>query len=167
MDLILDLNTSTNWVEIWNTQLTIQSSTPEINKLNPFPRVKVPFLVSSPIIAIYSDHPSLKPSWNFGGYMIQSIQTGLTVGGNPDSQANLKKFFLRRINLIFFEKISTTYAIELSIPWWIRNLDVIIWSYTGIRSSEINLTLEEIQASLVEIKLGLNSSGSSSEPFSF
>ena len=165
MDLVLDLNTSTNWIPIWSAELSILSSTPEINKLNPFPKIQVPFLVSSPIVAIYADHPDLEQSWHFGGNIIQKIQTGITVGGSPDSSAGWKKFFLREINLIFFERIATTYAIELQIPWWIRNLNVQLWGYGGTISSDTRLRLEEIQETLVEIQSQLGSGSSSIEPF--
>jgi hypothetical protein len=167
MDLVLDLNTSTNWVQIWEAQLSIINSTPELNKLNPFPKIKVPFLASSPILAIYSNHPTLKPSWNFGGYAVQSIQTGITVGGTPDSAAVRKKFFLREITLIFFERISTTYAIELLIPWWIRDLNVTIWGYNGIISSNTEIRLIEIQAALAALQQQVGSGGSSIEPLGF
>ena len=104
--------------------------------------------MESTIIAVYCESSSAEPSWKYGGRVFQKIFTGLTVGGSAESRVGTAKIWLNEIEVIFFQKVTSTYRLVFNIPYWIRNITVSVYEYTGPIQDTVDSDLQEIKTSL-------------------
>jgi hypothetical protein len=145
---VVELNNSNNWESIYSTNVNAVSVVMQNGKrlINPIPEIVVPVVLDKFILAVsvVTDVPA-ESEWRFAGYINQKINTGLVIGGGQDATSiNGRSLFLDRINLIFFQKISTSYAVSVRVPKWFPSAGVNIWQYTGVddTSEEILITQE-------------------------
>ncbi|QLE55668.1 hypothetical protein [Nostoc sp. TCL26-01] len=145
---VVELSNSANWQSIYSTTVNAVQVPMQDGKylMNPIPEIVVPFVVDKFILAISVDTDVPTDSiWRFAGYINQRISTGLVVGGGQDATTvNGRPLFLDQVNLILFQKISTSYAVSIKVPRWFPRASVNIWEYTGVddTSEEILLTQE-------------------------
>ncbi|MBH8575454.1 hypothetical protein I8752_21065 [Nostocaceae cyanobacterium CENA369] len=114
--------------------------------INPIPEIVVPFVLDKFILAVSveTDVPA-DSVWRFAGYINQKISTGLVIGGVHDATTvRGRPLLLDQINLIIFQKISTSYAVSIKVPRWFPRASVNVWEYTGVddTSEEILLSQE-------------------------
>jgi hypothetical protein len=145
---VVELNNSDNWESIYSTNINAVSVPMQngTSLINPIPEIVVPFVLDKFILAVSVDTDVPTDSvWRFAGYINQKISTGLVIGGGQDATSvSGRPLFLDRINLIFFQKISTSYAVSIRVPKWFLRAAVTVWQYTGVddTSEEILLTQE-------------------------
>ncbi|BAT53783.1 hypothetical protein NOS3756_27460 [Nostoc sp. NIES-3756] len=145
---VVELNNSDNWESIYSTNINAVSVPMEngTSLINPIPEIVVPFVLDKFILAVSIDTDVPTDSvWRFAGYINQKISTGLVIGGSQDATTvRGQPIFLDRINLILFQKISTSYAVSIRVPKWFTRTGVTVWQYTGVddTSEEILLTQE-------------------------
>ncbi|RPH88297.1 MAG: hypothetical protein EHM73_11005 [Chroococcales cyanobacterium metabat2.561] len=84
-----------------------------------------------------------KETWNYAGKVFQKIFTGITVGGNFDSYVDSQSVFFKKVNVIRFNRLTTTYALAFRPPRWVTSLTYSVFVYTGsiVDSSEQKLDL--------------------------
>ncbi len=145
---VVELSNSDNWQSIYSTNINaVQVPMQNGGYLaSPIPEISVPFVLDKFILAVSvdTDVPS-GSTWRFAGYINQKISTGLVVGGSQDATTvKGQPLFLDQINLILFNKISTSYGVSVKVPKWFTRASVIVWEYTGVddTSEEILLTQE-------------------------
>ncbi|MBH8563779.1 hypothetical protein I8748_16535 [Nostoc sp. CENA67] len=145
---VVELNNSDNWQSIFSTNIVAVQVPMQNGKylINPIPEIVIPLLLDKFILAVSveTDVPS-ESNWRFAGYVNQKISTGIVLGGNQDATTvKGKPLFLNQINLIFFDKISTSYAASVKVPKWFPRAAVTVWEYTGVddTSEEILLSQE-------------------------
>ncbi|AFY48903.1 hypothetical protein Nos7524_3100 [Nostoc sp. PCC 7524] len=145
---VVELSNSNNWESIYSTNIyavsvPMQNGT---SLISPIPEIVVPFVLDKFILAVSVDTDVPTNSvWRFAGYINQKISTGIVIGGGQDATAvNGRSLFLDRVNLILFQKISTSYAVSIRVPRWFPRAGVNVWQYTGVddTSEEILLTQE-------------------------
>lgn len=145
---VVELNNSDNWESIYSTNVNAVQVPMQDGRylINPIPEIVVPFLLDKFILAVSVDTDVPADSiWRFAGYINQKISTGLVVGGSQEATTvKDQPLFLNQINLILFEKISTSYAVGIKVPKWFPRASVTVWEYIGVddSSEEILLTLE-------------------------
>ncbi len=145
---VVELSNSDNWQSIYSTNINAVQVPMQDGKYltNPIPEIVVPILLDKFILAVSveTDVPS-GSIWRFAGYINQKISTGLVVGGNQDATTvKGQPLFLDQINLILFNRISTSYGVSVKVPRWFTRAAVTVWQYTGVddTSEEILLTQE-------------------------
>lgn len=121
-----------------------------LERFFPIPEQAISILATSEIVGIYCESESAKAGWKLGATVLQKFQTGIFVGGSPDSYINAAKIWLNQITLINFPKIAEEYAIAFRIPFWIRDLTVSVWFYTGEIADSVEDSLGRIEESLVD-----------------
>lgn len=145
---VVQLNNSDNWESLYSTDITAVQVPLQNGRylLNPIPEIVVPITLNKFILAVNVETEVPEGSiWNFAGYITQKISTGLVVGGSQDATlVRGKSLSLDRINLILFDKISTSYSASIKVPRWFPRAIVTVWQYIGIDdSSEEILATEE------------------------
>ncbi|WP_414579192.1 hypothetical protein [Anabaena sp. CCY 9402-a] len=145
---VVELSNSDNWQSVYFTDIAAMQVPMQDGSqlINPIPEIVIPFLLDKFILAvsITTDVPS-SSTWRFAGYINQKISAGLVVGGNQDvTSVKSQPLFLDQINLIFFNKISTSYGVSVKVPRWFPRAVVTIWEYTGVddTTQEILVTQE-------------------------
>ncbi|MDZ8083956.1 MAG: hypothetical protein RMX35_33455 [Nostoc sp. DcaGUA01] len=145
---VIELSNSDNWQSIYSTNVNaVQVPMQNGGYLSsPIPEILVPFVLDKFILAVSVDTDVPSDSiWRFAGYINQKITTGLVVGGSQDATTvKGQPLFLDQINLILFNKISTSYGVSVKVPKWFTRAAVNVWEYTGVddTSEEILLTQE-------------------------
>lgn len=140
MAIIYDFSNQNNWSLTWSgVKVAPDVSSESLNKYFPIEDFAIPVQFSSPIISIYLVSDSDPGRWIKGGWAKQKIVTGITGGGSPDAYTQIIPLKLRQINICQFSQTVTSFAVVLSIPYWLRHIDITVWEYTG----EITDTLEQ------------------------
>lgn len=143
MPIVYDLGNAANWQLIWDANL--DAPTPPNSRLNsffPIPDFESPIQVSSEIVAVYCTSESDPGTWRRGGFIKQKIRTGIIGGGQNDAYLSIKPLYLRQINTITFPKVSSSYSLEFSVPFWLRQYSLSLYEYTGLIEDTINNDLD-------------------------
>jgi hypothetical protein len=144
---ILQLQNSANWQFIWS------GSSASVALANgsrvPMPPIQVPILLENHTIAIVCTSATARPSWKIAGNVGRRIQTGLGALGVPDTTiVDGRVLRLRSPNLIRFEQLTATYVLEISPKFWLTEIDISIFAYTGIDSDTLTEQLNRIELDL-------------------
>lgn len=140
---VLQLSNAANWADVYNQSFTAQRINPTV--FAPLPEIIVPVLFDRHIIAVYATSSSAKPSWYFAGFLNQKIRLGLIPGGSPDADAvQRRKIWLNRITLLFFPKITSTYAVSFNVPKWFDTVNLNIFEYQGTESDSTEDLIREL-----------------------
>lgn len=146
---ILQLQNGANWSSLWSYSVAAVSIPDKPGFTAPIAPILVPFLLENHIIAISATSPTAKPRWKFAGNIAKKISTGIVTGGTPDTTiSDSRPLFLNRINLFRFTPYTTTYALEIAPPYWLTQLDLILWIYSGVDSDTATEQLNRIELAI-------------------
>jgi hypothetical protein len=149
---ILQLGNSNNWSAIWSGSFV--AATDPDGSYFPLSAIAVPVLLENHTIAIVCSSSSAKPSWRIAGNVGRKIQTGITIGGNPDTTIPSGQLLrLDRINLVRFEQITSNYALEILPKFWLKDLSINVFGYTGIESDTVTEQLNRIEQTIDSLNL--------------
>lgn len=132
MSIVYDFSNSQNWQLGWSGE-KIAPDVPNdsLNRYYPIEDFTVPVQFDTPVVAIYLESDTDPGRWIRGGFAKQKISTGITGGGGLDAFSQAVPLRLREINLVQFPQITTSYGITLSIPYWLRHIEVTVYQYVG------------------------------------
>ncbi len=148
---ILQLQNAANWQSIWST--TVDSVKLPDGTSQFIPPIICPILLETNIIVIYAQSVSAKPSWQIAGNVNKKIATGITLpGGSTDvSISDVRLLRLNRLNLFRFSRLTNTYALEIRPKWWIEDISLDLFIYTGIDTDTVSEQLNRIEFVVDEI----------------
>ena len=150
---ILQLGNSSNWMQAYAAEASATWINEEKGSHYPIPPMAIPFLFERHIIAVFPESNAAKPWWFSAGWLEQKVQTGITVGGNPDVRAqDSQRILLNRINLSIFPKLSSTYQLNIDIPYWFSHYKVTIWEYIGPESDSTENLINQLQSDVQRIE---------------
>lgn len=134
-----------NWHLVAQENLIAVSVPSQVENYYPIPEWTAPVILENRILAISADSDTAQQNWKYAGQAMQVITTGLTVGGQADTVNSVKKFYLRQISLLQFPDTSFEYTLKIKIPFWIRDIQLLIWEYTGPITNTYDQILTEIK----------------------
>lgn len=141
MTLVVNLNDPTLWETVWQLDVTAQAlgSDVETGSYIRIPEQKCPIILHKPLLAVYANNPLAKPGWFSAGYLTQSINLPLTVGGNPTSYGTSRRLVIGRTQIVPFLDIGVAdFAIAFLCHRWHRKIQLVVWEYLGdISTSEL------------------------------
>jgi hypothetical protein len=149
---ILNLADSSRWQSLWFGSFSALGVPGKPGYTYPIGSILCPVLMDSRIIAISATSDTAKPKWSYAGKARQKIQTGITVGGVADAASvSVKKLALDRINFVIFEPLAPEYALEIEPIWWLSQISLTVWTYTGVDSDTVTEQLNRIELAVDEI----------------
>ncbi len=144
---ILDLQNRANWQPFWSGER--DSVFLADGSRVPLAPIEVPVLFDNHIIAILVDSRTAKRSWRIAGNVSRKIQTGIIFNDAPDTSiADNRVLKLFEMNLFRFEQLTSTYSLEIAPKWWIKDIQIDIFIYTGIDSDTLTEQLNRIESDL-------------------
>lgn len=148
---ILQLQNAENWRSIWSTSVASVKLADGSSQF--IPPILCPILLETNIIAIYAASETAKPSWVIAGNVAKKISTGITVpGNNPDvTVSDVRLLRLNQLNLFRFQRLTNTYALQITPKWWIEDIDLDVFIYTGIDTDTTSEQLNRIEFAVQEI----------------
>lgn len=125
---IYQLN-ETNWELFYNETKARQTQGEVSFPIEPW---ELGLLADSELLAVYCSTESGGDNWRFGGYMSIGFSTGLTVGGLPDAESSqARRLQLNSLKLYQVQKYAAEYSIRFSVPYWMPDISIQVWQYTG------------------------------------
>ena len=160
MATLYDFSNSDNWSLGWTgVKRAPDAPNDSLNRYYPISDFAIPVQFSSSVLAVFLESETDPGRWIRGGFAKQKIVTGITGGGTPDAFSEAKPLRLREINLIQFQQLSTDYAVVLSIPYWLRHIDVSVYEYTGTITDTLEQKLidccEDLDADIAQVRQDL------------
>ena len=152
MSLIYDFGNSLSWELLYSNTYTAEPvPLRELREYFPIPDTILPIIVQSPIIAIYALSTSDPGTWRYGGRIRQRVNTGIAFGGVYDGIVSERRFNLRRVNVLQFDPLVNGYALELIIPYWLRDIGFSIWEYVGLIEDTTETQLDDIETKIDQL----------------
>lgn len=159
----MDFGNNLNWDLVLRTSYTAQLA----------PETKRGFLpISNKIIeidkytlAIGVGSTKAKPTWRIGAFvaprLLFSVSSMSEYGGLVRSN-NSKAVFLNQLTLVQFEDFGLTpYALEISFPFWIEQLNIEVWKYQGLDNAKpVQEQIAEVRTNLERIESKIDTSES-------
>jgi hypothetical protein len=148
---ILQLQNAANWQSIWSTTVNAVKLADGSSQF--IPAIICPILLETNIIVVFATSESAKPSWQIAGNVARKISTGITLpGGFPDTTiSDVRLLRLNKLNLFRFQRLTDTYALEIRPKWWIEDISLNLFVYTGIDTDTVTEQLNRIEFVVDEI----------------
>lgn len=148
MGRILELLNGNNFSLQYTNSIPATSIT--VNGKNLYARlteVIIPVIFDKPVVLLnVSTSVPVGKIWEYAGRCKQITPTAL-----GDSLTEEKPLFLNKRNLIFFSEISTNYSISYLPPRWFTDVDITIYQYNGIDTTDIKNHLNRIESKIDDI----------------
>jgi hypothetical protein len=152
MSIVYAFSNSNNWEYVGQQTLNSPVSTVnDVSSIERIPDTGFFTALESPIIAVSVNAANEKASWNYAGHVFQRIITGITVGGNFDSYIDSQPIFFKKVNVIFFRQLNSSYALTFRPPRWVTSITYSVFKYVGpiedLTQIKLDQILQELQAS--------------------
>lgn len=144
MGLSFDIGNGNNWVSRYENSLQ-GAPAPVPGNYLPIPDLVIPITFTGQLLAISASSTTAKSTWKTAGWLWQRVLVNIGTGAtSPNALSQRKyKFYLDKLTILTIPKLASEYALSISIPQWIQDLDLEIYEYTGeiIDSNEQKLDL--------------------------
>ncbi|MEG4458913.1 hypothetical protein [Microcoleus sp. N9_A1] len=141
-------------VELDNAQNWIQSDSQSFSS-KPIPDYVPPYQFEKHILAIFVSNPEPDQSWRFGGFLNQKIRLGVGPSLGAES-VNSRKLWLGRTQLFIFPKLTTTYTLNFSFPYWFNQVNLTIWEYWGPEADTVTNAIGSVHSSVLRTENKIN-----------
>ncbi len=121
----------------------------------------IPITFTGHLIAIFADSTQKKDTWFTAGWLWQRVLVNIGTGSTaPNATVPRKyKFYLGQLTLLTMPKLTSNYALTISIPPRLKQIEFEIYEYIGDIIDTTDLKLDQIQADLLNC-LNNNQGGS-------
>lgn len=126
-----ELGNSANFLMIYDETRTV-TRTPD-NRYVPLPAFEIPYLFSTPVLAIKAISTKAKAGWKYAGILTQRVQLGTSGSANtlPLAETQRRSLRLQRTELCIFPMLTAQYDLVHECPFWVEDMRLIIWEYVG------------------------------------
>jgi hypothetical protein len=158
MSITYSTGNTANWESFHQVSLVADpapGNTPGLERWYPISTYTVPVLVSSSVdmLSVYASSNTAQPHWKFAGTIRQLVQSGLSQSGNYDTIAGVKRFWLNQKTLLQYRTdYQANYGLEIKIPYWIRDINIVIDQYIGTVTDSYEIKLDQIQTDLTTLQ---------------
>lgn len=150
--LVLNLTSQANWLQVYDELREVERVT--LNEYNPLPKFSIPFLFDKRILSIRTNSTTAKPYWRYAGQLTQRFQIG-TGGTNtllPVADFTRKRLNLNRTELVILPQYTSVYELLLEVPYWIEDLRLTIWEYTGPEADSTEQLIDATREDLARVE---------------
>lgn len=145
MTLLVEFDNAANWI-----QSDFQSFSGK-----PIPDYVPPYLFEKHILAIFVTNPEPDKNWRFGGFLSQKIRLGVGPSQGAESLSS-RKLWLGRTQLFIFPKLTTTYSLNFSFPYWFNQATLTIWEYWGPEADTLGNAISGVHNSVLRVENKIN-----------
>ena len=132
MGLSFDIGNANNWASRYQYSL-VGAPAPVPGNYLPIPDLVIPITFTGQLLAISATSSTAKSTWKTAGWLWQRVLVNIGTGATvPNALSQRKyKFYLNQLTILTIPKLASEYALSISIPKWIQDLDIKIYEYTG------------------------------------
>ena len=121
------------------------------NRFAPF---TPPVILNSPILNIRTDSITAKRTWHFAGRVRRVLHTAFSPTPQLDDLEDRRELVLFRRNLLKWTDYQQDYALQFEIPFYIEDIEISVWEYTGLIRSREERLLEDLCLKVQELLEG-------------
>ncbi|MDJ0660553.1 MAG: hypothetical protein QNJ42_13855 [Crocosphaera sp.] len=133
------------WSLFWSENLTAPYAQSGLERFYSLGRISPPTLLEKPIIGVWCKNSEAKPNWRYAARYFITIQTGLSPDiGIPNTVIKTGKLYLDQVEIIHIPSISSTFALEIDIPYWHRKFRINVFEYIGNDQNTIHRKLDDL-----------------------
>lgn len=151
MKPILNILDPNNWRTLYVTELVALPIPSDPRYYYALDTIQVPLLVTNHVLAIVPTTYNSKPYYKWAGTAIKKVQTGITVGGNYNVISERKPLWLNQTNLVRFDPITASYALEIQPSWKLKDIKLEIFAYIGQDSDTVTEQLNRIESAIGQL----------------
>ena len=145
MAIEYQFNNRQNWFSVHDQTYNATNVNQVLERFNPIPPIKLGYTIDSPIIAIYCANSEAQDNWRYGARYLAKMLTTLLVGQTePDTVLKVGKLYLNQVEIIQLPPVSSSYALEIQVPYWHREFKLKIWEYTGNNQNTVQRKLDDL-----------------------
>jgi hypothetical protein len=146
------LNVASNWSLVYQEYKQAEQVTVE-GGYKPLPSFEIPILFSSRILIVKTvANIPVGKRWKWAGNL-RAFQTFPNAGVNGQkSEIAIFSLFLNRSKLIIFPELASNFELVLSDAYWLRNLQLSVYKFTGETTDSTDLMLNSIGSGLSRIE---------------
>ncbi len=143
-----DADNEDNWLEIY--QGTFQAETVpgrQVPIYTPIPKTLLNLSIDTPLIAIYSTSTNYPDTKKYLGSVYQSV---IGLGSFPTITASGRSKSLYSNETVFaeFPRFDDNYDLTLNVRWWVEEISILIFKYTGTIQLEVDDRLLQIESKI-------------------
>jgi hypothetical protein len=114
-------------------------------------------LLDTPLVATYATSSKRRARWKTAGWLKQRVQTGITVGGQPDADVFQDlRVPLQRLAVLMFPRYIHNFQLTFKTGYWFEQMDLKIWAYTGPVNDQILAQIELTRIDLLRVEAKVN-----------
>jgi hypothetical protein len=148
MTAIYDADNASNWIQVYNGSFAATyPQGQQIPVYNPIPKTELPIDIDRELVAVYCTSTQYPNSKKYLGSVYQAI-VGNGAFPTAAATAKVRAIYSNSTTLIEFTQFDDIYRLILSPRWWIEQLNITVFKYTGLA----NFKLEE-RLSIIEGKI--------------
>lgn len=150
---LVDFSQANQWIQLYNQQFQAQRISPKA--YIPLQPVPIPIQADHRFLAAGCTSTSARPSWNLGGWLTPSFDSGR--GDLGDVGLGRLGVPLKGKKLLVLPQYSTAYKLLFEVPYWIEDVNLTIFQYVGTEGDSTEALIVQALASLAAIQAKLNS----------
>ncbi|WP_414622052.1 hypothetical protein [Calothrix sp. CCY 0018] len=142
-DYLADLKNDNNWQQVYTDSKTVLYDA--AGGYRPLPVFEIPITFDSPLLIIRTLSDGAKFTWRFSGVLSQRISMSNVASPVPTAALNYNRLRINRSSLLHFPRYNTDYELIFEPYTWIKNINLAIWSYSGVFTNELFAQVEEVR----------------------
>jgi hypothetical protein len=150
---IVQFGSQSNWSQVYSESREVEYLAP--GKFVPLPRFELGTLFDSRYLAISAYSSKAKPTWRYAGYVAQvcRLGSGGTASPLPAVDTLVEKVYLGRARLLTYPGFTSNYALVFVPPYWLEDLTLRVYEYSGAVSDSITDRLIGLERSINALAL--------------
>lgn len=110
----------------------------------PIPAFEIGWLFSGHILVVQASSITAKRHWRYAGSLYQRLKLGSggALSPLPTVDLDTRRIFFNRVGLVRFSRWTSEYELNFVPPYWLKDIRLTFWEYTGIDSDNVTQALE-------------------------
>ncbi len=138
-----DLQNGENWEKVYTNQAEVLRDS--AGGYQPLPEFEISGDFSEELIAIETKSDNIKYSWKFSGVLYRRFQLGEPSNSLPRASVGYHRLRINHCHLLHFVNYGINYNIVFDPYYWLKNISLNVWKYTGKTIENTDNLIEEIK----------------------
>ena len=145
MAIEYQFNNRFNWLLFHDQTYNATDVNPVLERFKPILPIKLPNTIDSPIMAIFCANSEAQGNWRYGARYLAKMTTTFVINGKQtDTVLKVGKLYLDQVEIVQLQPVSSSYALEIQVPYWHRQFQLKIWEYTGNNQNTVHRKLDDL-----------------------
>lgn len=152
MAITYEFANGANWQQVWSGNFTASGVPGYSDRHYRIPEIVVPILLEQFVLAVYCTSSTNPGWWHSGGLMNVKFPTGILTGGVGETHPSERyRIWLDQITSFEIPKMAANYELSFNAPYWLDQLSISVYEYTGPVHDSTETQLNALQTDLTTL----------------